>query len=220
MKSDAEIQQAVLRELKWDSRVKQTDVGVEVDRGTVTLTGTVDTYAARIAAQEAAHGVAGVLDVANDLQVHLPSSLARTDTDVARVIRDALKWDVLIPADRIQTSVTDGWVTLDGQVDTWHQFEAVERAVSRLGGVRGLVNRIKLSVDWVDPAEVQEEIEEALERRAERAARRIQVIVENGTVTLTGTVDSSAEKRAVCGAARFTHGVGAVDDKLVIDPNS
>ena len=96
-RNDAQFQQDVLQELRWDTRVKETDVGVKVDRGIVTLTGTVDSWAARLAAQDAAHRVAGVLDVANDLRVKLPTSTERTDADIARAVRAALEWDVLVP---------------------------------------------------------------------------------------------------------------------------
>ena len=111
-KSDSEIQQDVLGELKWDTRVEETGIGVTVYNGVVTLTGIVSSYGKRMAAQEAAHRVAGVLDVANDLQVRIPDGLGRTDSEIAQAIRHALEWDIWIPADRIQSTVSDGWVTL------------------------------------------------------------------------------------------------------------
>jgi osmotically-inducible protein OsmY len=219
MKTDAEIQQAVLRELRWDPRVDETDVGVEVDAGVVTLTGTVDSYTKRVAAQEAAHRVTGVLDVANDVQVHIPGSLARTDTEIARAVRHALKWHAYVP-DHIQSTVTDGIVTLEGRVSLWHQRDAAERALRHLLGVRRIINKIELAGATVDPRTVQAEIEGALERRAEREAKRIRVSVHDGRVSLSGTVRSWAEKEAVLGAARFTTGVTAVEDHLEVTPQS
>jgi osmotically-inducible protein OsmY len=220
MRIDAQIQQAVLRELKWDTRVAETDVGVEVDRGVVTLTGNVDSYAKRVAAQEAAHRVVGVLDVANDVQVKIPGAHARTDTEIAQAARRALEWNVTVPDERIQTTVADGRISLTGDVDTWHQREDAEHAVRYLPGVRGVSNTIVVNVLPVAPAKVREEIEEALERRAEREAKRIQVSVHDGMVTLSGTVRTWPEKRAVIGAARFTPGVYAVEDHLRIDPST
>ena len=117
VKSDAQIHQDVLRELRWDSRVDETEVGVEVDQGVVTLTGTVASYAEKLAAQEAAHRVTGVLDVANDIRVKMPGSEGRTDTEIAQAVRHALAWNVLVPETRITSTVTDGWVTLDGSVE-------------------------------------------------------------------------------------------------------
>jgi osmotically-inducible protein OsmY len=191
-KTDLEVHQAVLRELKWDSRVDETGVGVEVDNGVVTLTGTVDSFAKRLAAQDAAHRVHGVLDVANDLQVQVPGPHARTDTEIAQAVRRSLEWDVLVPADRIHTTVTEGLVTLEGTVDLGHQREDTERAVRSLVGVRGVTNRLEVTGPPVDAVDIRRDIEQALERRADREARRIQVEVRDGTVTLTGRVHSWA----------------------------
>jgi osmotically-inducible protein OsmY len=217
MKTDAQLQQDVLRELAWDTRVTAPHVGVTVDRGVVTLTGAVSSYAERLAAEEAAHRVAGVRDVALDLQVHPAGDPARTDADLARAVRHALEWDALVPDERIGSTVADGWVTLEGEVDFWHQREDADRAVRRLAGVRGVTNRLLVSAPVIAADEVREEIEAALERRADRAANRIDVVVRAGAVTLTGPVRSLAEKRAVVGAARGTPGVTAIHDHLVID---
>ncbi len=217
MKTDTEIQQAVLQELKWDSRVEETDVGVEVDSGVVTLTGCVSSYAKRMAAQEAAHRVHGVLDVANDVQVTIPGSHARTDTEIAQAVRRALEWDVLVPADHIESTVAAGAVTLEGTVELGHQREDAERAVRHLAGVRWVINKLLVSGPTPEAEDVRQEIEGALERRAERAAKHVNVVVRNGEVTLSGPVHSWAEREAVVGAARFTPGVRAVDDRLRID---
>jgi osmotically-inducible protein OsmY len=218
MTSDAAIQQAVIEELTWDTRVDATDVGVEVDQGVVTLTGTVDSYAKRLAAQEAAHRVAGVLDVANDIRVHLPGGRTRTDTEIAQAVRHALEWDALVPDERIQSTVTDGWVTLAGTVDSWSQREDAEVAVRRLAGVHGVTDAITITAPRVAPDTVRQAIESALSRRAVREADRIRVTVRDNTVTLTGIVHSWEEKRAVVGAAAHAPGVAHIDDQLRIMP--
>jgi osmotically-inducible protein OsmY len=219
-KADSQIQQEVLRELSWDPRVEETEVGVEVDGGVVTLTGTVSSWAKRMAAQDAAHRVVGVLDVANDIKVKLPGDLVRTDTEIAQAVRRALEWDALVPHERIQSTVSNGWVTLEGNVDTWTEREDAERAVQNLIGVRGVSDTMTvLSAKPVLPERVREAIEDALERRAEREAKRIKVeVTQAGTVTLTGQVRSSAEKRATLAAARFAPGVRSVEDHLEINP--
>jgi len=219
-KIDSEIQQDVLRELSWDPRVKATEIGVEVDRGVVTLTGTVSSWAKRMAALQAAHRVAGVLDVANDVTVKLGSDLVRTDTEIAQAVRRTLEWDVLVPHERIQSTVSKGWVTLEGNVDAWAAREDAERAVESLVGVHGVTNKIAVfAATAVQPETVREAIEEALERRAEREAKRIKVdVTPAGAVTLTGQVRSWAEKRATLAAARFAPGVQTVEDHLEIDP--
>jgi len=219
-KTDADIQEDVLRELAWDPRVEQTDVGVEVDRGVVTLTGTVTTWAKRVAAQEAAHRVAGVLDVANDIVVKIPGNLLRTDTDIAQAVRRALEWDALVPDERIQSTVSNGWVTLEGSVDSWAEREDAERAVQNLIGVRGVTDRMTVrSPQLPEPERVRMAIEDALERRADREVGRLGIeVTPAGAVKLSGTVRSAAEKRATLAAARFTPGVRAVDDHLEVNP--
>jgi osmotically-inducible protein OsmY len=217
METSTQIEQAVLRELAWDTRVTAAHIGVTVDRGVVALTGVVPSDAERLAAEEAAHRVAGVLDVVNDLQVNPVDALVRADADIAHAVRRTLEWDALVPNERIRSTIAEGWVTLEGDVDFWHQREDAERAVRRLAGVRGVTNDIVVSAPTIAADKVRWEIEDALERRADRAAGRLQVSVHDGAVTLSGPVRSLAEKRAVVGAARGTPGVTAVHDHLVID---
>jgi len=213
-KSDTQIHHDVLEELKWDSRVDETEVGVQVDGGVVTLTGTVTSWAKRLAAQEAARRVIGVLDVANDIKVKVPGGVARTDTEIAQAVRRTLEWDVFVPEEQITSTVTEGWVTLEGTVERWSQREDAERAVRNLTGVKMVVNKIAVTPAKPVTEDVKKAIEQALERRAEREARQIRVDVRDGTVTLAGLVHSWAERQSVLAAARFTPGVRAVEDHL------
>jgi osmotically-inducible protein OsmY len=217
-KTDAQFQQDVLQELRWDTRVKETDIGVEVDRGIVTLTGTVDSWAARIAAQEAAHRVAGVLDVANDIHVKLPASTERTDADIARAARAALEWDVLVPDAKIRTTVTNGVVTLEGEVDYWTQHDDAGRAMRNLAGVREVKNLISVAphARTVSPETLREAIDGALQRHIAHAAKHVNIVISGSKILLTGEVPSWAEHDAVVGAVRATHGVATVDDQLRI----
>jgi osmotically-inducible protein OsmY len=144
VKADATIDQQVLEELKWDTRVDETGIGVEVDNGVVTLTGYVDSHAKRAAAAEAAHRVVGVLDVANDITVQAAGVLGRTDTQIAQSVRNALDANLLIRGERIETTVSGGWVTLRGRLDYWRQSEDAERTVLQVPGVRGVVNELAM----------------------------------------------------------------------------
>jgi osmotically-inducible protein OsmY len=217
-KSDVQIQQDVLRELACDPRVEEAEVGVSVQDGVVTLSGTVTSWAKRMAGQEAAHRVTGVLDVANDITVKLSGGLVRSDTEIAHAVRQALEWDVFVPDTRIQSTVSNGWVTLMGTVDAVSEREDAERAVRNLIGVRGVLNQISVSQPRIAPERIRTAIEEALERRAEREARRIDVTVSpDGEVTLGGRVRSWAEREAVVASARYLRGVRAVKDRLRID---
>jgi len=219
-KTDAQIKKDVLQEIAWDPRVRETEVGVQVSDGVVTLVGTVDHHAKRLAAADAAHRVAGVLDVANDLVVKLPGSGARNDTEIAEAIRHALRWDAFIPEASIRTTVASGIVTLEGSVPTWTDREEAGNVVSRLAGVAGIVNKLSVSAPAADSTKIHDAIESALERRAEREARRISVAVADGVVTLGGTVRSWGERRAVERAAGFAPGVKRIDSRVVIDPYS
>jgi osmotically-inducible protein OsmY len=133
-------------------------------------------------------------------------------------VRRALEWDVFVPDKEITSTVTDGWVTLEGTVERWSERDDAERAVRNLTGVQSVVNKITVKPAKLVTGDVRTAIEQALERRAEREARHIGVDVRNGTVTLTGPVHSWAERKSVVAAARFTPGVRAVEDHLRTEP--
>lgn len=218
VKSDSQIKTDVLNELKWDARVDETDVGVQVHDGIVTLTGNVNAYVKKVAAREAAHRVFGVLDVVDQLQVRPSTIWARTDEDLARSVREALRLDVLVPEAGITTTVASGIVTLEGRVDNWTQRSDAERAVRRLAGVRGVINQITVVPQKISAAQIKNQIEEALERQAQREAKRIGVAVSDGVVTLTGTVRSWSERNAIERVVGFSPGVRQVVDRTTVDP--
>ncbi|WP_051006777.1 BON domain-containing protein, partial [Nitrolancea hollandica] len=211
------MQQDVFDELAWDARVQPNEVGVIVKDGIVTLTGWVDSYAKKWAAEEDALRVRGVKAVANEIEVRLPGEAQRTDADLARDVTQALEWDAFVPIDKLDITVSNGWVTLRGEVDWEFERKDAERVVRRLKGVRGVSNlitvrpRIKPS-----PDEVQRKIREALVRDAETDAKRITVDVEDGRVILEGTVRSWAEKEEAERVAWSAPGVQDVDDRISV----
>ena len=217
-KSDSEIKQQVLRELKWDSRIPWSEIGVEVFEGTVTLTGNVNSYAKKRAAQEAAHRIDGVLDVANEIEVRPTGEFQRMESDIALAVRHVLQWDALVPDERIQSTVSDGWVALEGEVNLWRERHDAERAVLRLAGVIGVINKIRIARTRVNVEGLREEIEDALERRADRQAERLRIEVHDGAVDLFGRVHSWQEKRAVVGSISHAPGVTEIRSHLTIDP--
>lgn len=217
-RSDKELEQDVRREIRWDSRTISSPIEVKVSNGVATLTGVVSSYAKKIAAQEAAHRVSGILDVANDVEVRAVDLFARTDTQIASAVRNALEWDALVPNERITSTVSTGWVTLEGAVDYWREREDAERAIRRLNGVVGVINKITIQKRPVDPKELREQIEYALERRADREAERLRVDIHDGAVDLWGRVHSWQEKRAVLGSISHAPGVSRVVDHLRVDP--
>lgn len=217
-KSDAQIRADVLNELKWDASVDESEIGVQVKNGIVTLTGSVGAYPKKLAARDAAHRVYGVLDVVDEVRVKIPLISERTDFDVAAAVRHALKWDVLVPDDRITSTVSGGSVTLQGNVDTWMQRCDAERCVQHLTGVKGVLSQISVATKPADPDQVKRQIEDALERHTEREAKRIGVSVRDGVVTLTGVLRSWSEKNAIERAASHAPGVRRVEDKTLVDP--
>ena len=216
--SDLELQQMVMDELLWDTRVDASEVGVQLHDGTVVLTGTVESWAQRLAAAEAAHRVKGVLDVTNEIRVHVPEFQTRSDLELAQAARHALAWDILIPADEITSTVSDGRITLGGTVANWTERMEAERALRNLPGLRHVTNEIVVEAPAVDSADLRAGIERALARRAERETRRLSIEVDGDTVTLSGTVHNWNEKQAVLGLAGHAPGVRQLVDHLRIDP--
>jgi osmotically-inducible protein OsmY len=215
-KTDSAIRNDVMSELAWDSRIGDKQIGVQVDDGVVTLGGTVEDWATCLAAVEAAHRVAGVKDVANELQARNTLSAHLTDTDIAKAVRHALEWDALIPDKEIHSTVSGGVVVLDGVVATPIQREEAERIVGRLKGVKRLDNRLQVS-RVAEPDAVAASIRQALNRRAVREASQIVVRVDGGRVTVEGVAQSPEERLAVLGAVRGTRGVQTIDDRLSVE---
>ncbi len=215
-KTDTDIRNDVLSELAWDSRIGEKQIGVQVDHGVVTLGGTVEDLATSSATVEAAHRVAGVKDVANELQVKSAQAAHLTDTDIAKTIRQALELDALIPDENVRSTVTAGVVVLDGIVATPIQREEVERAVGRLKGIKRLENRLQVS-SITEPDAVAAAIRQALNRRAVREAGHVLVRVDDGRVVVEGIVQSREERSAILGAIRGTRGVQAIEDRLDVE---
>lgn len=215
MKTDLQLQQDILAELRWDPQVQEKDIAVAVREGVVTLSGKVDSYAQRIAAEHDVERVSGVQAIANEIEVTLPGDTQRSDTDIAHAAVNALKWDVEVPHEKIRVLVDDGLVTLEGTVE-WH-FEraAAERSVRYLSGVRGVLNRIEIK-PRAGQRDVTRKIKEALHRSADLEANRITVEASGGQVTLRGRVRSWAERNEVERAAWSAPGVTRVDDQMTV----
>lgn len=219
VRSDADIQQDVLEELSWDPHITVSDIGASVKEGVVTLTGTVDNFLIRLAAQNAAFRVKGVHAVANDIEVRLHTASERTDSDLALAALDGLKHDTAIPTDKLDVAISHGYVTLKGEVEWPFQREAAERVVHRLPGVKGVTNWVTIAAH-ATPGDIKQKIEKALVRNAETDSHKITVEVHGHTATLKGTVRSYAEKAAAERTALSAPGITAITNKIDISYES
>ncbi|NRO96947.1 BON domain-containing protein [Paraburkholderia sp. NMBU_R16] len=215
MKTDKQLKHEVEEELEFSPLIHSAQIGVEVTDGIVTLSGHPSSYAEKIAAEKAAQRVAGVKAVVVEMHVRLPHDDVHTDEDIANAVRSLLRWTVGVPQDAIQVQVENGWVTLRGELANAHLSYLAGRTIGQMRSVTGVTNLI--DVAGPKAAEnVAEKIGKAMQRHAEREAKHIQIKVRDGTVTLTGTVGSYAERSAARGAAWSAPGVHAVIDNLVV----
>jgi osmotically-inducible protein OsmY len=217
--TDAEIRKNVEAELSFEPSINASEIGVAVKDGIVTLTGRVDSYWEKIAAEEAAARVAGVKAVANELEIRLPFSSERTDEDIARAAVNRLEWTITVPKDRIKVKVSKGWVTLEGEVEWQFQKNAAAEAVRNLVGIKGVINHIVVK-ERPSTAEVKAKIEEALKRSAEVDASHITVETEGDKVILKGTVRSWFEREEAERAAWRAPGVRKVDNRIIVSTSA
>ena len=217
MKSDSEIERDVRDELRWDPDLNADDIALSVKNGVVTLAGFTPSYSDKFEAEAAAKRVAGVLAVANDIEVRLPAIDQRPDPDIARDAVAALKAQLPISHDRIKVIVKNGWVYLEGAAEWQYQKSTAEIAVRKVKGVKGVTNSIALKPQ-VKPSDIQRKIQEAFKRSAEVDANRISVEANGSEVVLKGTVRSWIEREEAERVAWSAPGITKVEDRIVVSP--
>lgn len=216
MKTDLEIQRNVMDELKWEPFLNSSEIGVAVKNGVVTLTGTVDTFSKKQAAEKAAKRVTGVKAVAEEIEVKLFPSSTKSDTDLASTIVDSLKWHSAMKEERIKVKVEKGWVTLEGDVEWEFQKDAAKTTVENLMGVKGITNLINVK-PAVTAKDIKQKISSALLRSATLDSEKIEVEIRGNKAIITGKVRSWAEKQEAENAAWNAHGITSVENKLTVE---
>lgn len=221
MFDDQALRESVMAELEWEPRVNAAHIGVAVKEGVVTLSGIVDSFAEKAAAERAVGRVRGVRAIAEEIEVRLPSEQKHGDEEIAERALRILAWDIEVPHERLKVKVERGIVTLTGEVPRWFQREAAAADIRRLGGVLGVVNLVQVTPQHrggADADVVRQKIEAALRRNAEMEAEGVRVEVSNGTVTLRGSVRTWAERAVAESAAWAAPGVQHVSDELHVRP--
>jgi osmotically-inducible protein OsmY len=216
MKTDYQIQEAVIDELKWDPSLNASQIGVAVKDGIVTLSGKVDFYSQKTGAERAAKKVAGVKAVAEDIQVGNSAGNKKTDTEIAEAVLSALKWHTGVQEEKIKIKVEDGIITLEGEVEWELQRVSAKSAIENLAGVRSVTNLIRIK-PAVKPVNVKQKINEAFHRSATIDAGKITIEMAGTKVILTGKVRSLAEKEDAAAAAWNAPGVTWVDNMLRVE---
>jgi osmotically-inducible protein OsmY len=215
VKTDNQLKQDVIAELGWEPSVNAAQIGVEVKDGIVTLAGHVDSFAEKWNAESAAQRVSGVKALAVEMDVKLPGSSQRNDTDIARSVQNVLEWTTFLPKDSIKVKVEAGWITLSGEVDWAYKKQAAVDAIRYLMGVKGVSDNIAIKPKLTFDA-VKKDIESALKRRATADANNVVVSVHGSDVTLSGTVHSWSERQLAANSAWATPGVHNVVDNITI----
>ena len=215
MKTDKQLKNDILAELRWEPSVNAEQIGVEVKDGIVTLAGHVDSFVEKWAAEKAAKKVSGVRALAVEMDVKLPSLNQRNDADIARSADSALEWTTYLPRNTINIQVESGRVTLDGDVEWEYQRRAALSAVRNLMGVKGITNNIVIK-SKVTANGVKADIIDALKRRAMTESQKIVVDVHGSDVTLSGTVDNWAERDLATHSAWSTAGVQNVQNNIIV----
>jgi osmotically-inducible protein OsmY len=214
MSNDSDLKQAVLAELKWTPNVTAAHIGVTAANGVVTLSGHVDNYSAKSAAETATGRVKGVKAVVEELEVRLPSFIKKHDDEIAAIALSRFEWATSVPDGAIKVKVEKGWVTLTGEVE-WHfQKESAVREVRDLAGVIGVSDEITIK-SQVNVGNVSDDISKAL-HRSWYDPKTITVWADGGKIKLGGTAVSWWDREEAESTAWAAPGATSVENNIAV----
>ena len=216
MRTDLQIQQDVMDQLKWDSLLNAARIGVAVKDGVVSLSGFVDTYYKKIKTEDAVKKVSGVKALAESLQVGVSPFYKKSDSDIAEMVLSMLKQHTSIPDENILVKIEDGIVTLEGRVDWNYQRKLAEQALEGLAGIRGIVNNLVIK-SVATSENIKKRINAAFHRQATLDASRLTVETIGTKAILKGTVRSFAEKEEAESAAWTSPGILNIDNRITVE---
>lgn len=215
MKNNADLQRDVQNAILWEPLLNEAEIGVTVNDGIVTLSGTVDSYSKKLEAEHATKNVAGVKAIVEKIEIKFANSWSKSDNEIAMEVLNALKWNWQVPHEKVRIKVENGWITLEGELTWNYQSEAAKKAVHHLMGVTGVTNNITIRSEINDTIE-RHDVEAALGRNGSIDASEINVKVSGTKVTLTGSVNSWYDKEEAARIAWNTPGIWKVDNELEV----
>jgi len=216
MKTDAQIQDDIIQQLKWNPLLNASEIGVAVKNGVVTLSGLVNSYLKKIEAENEAKKISGVKAIAEDIQIGVSPAYKKTDAEIAEAIVNALKWHSAVQEEKIKIKVEDGVVKLEGEVEWEYERKSAASAIESLTGVRSVINFIRLKPKTTG-AEIEQKIKAAFQRNAAIDAGKISADISGNKVTLRGKVRSLAEKEDAANAAWSAPGISAVENYISVE---
>jgi len=215
MRTDGQIKQDILDELVFQPNIDETQIGVIVEEGVVTITGTVDDFHKKVSAENLVKKIKGVKAVAEDIEVKYGIEFQKTDKEIAKAIVRAFEWNTAVPEDKITIEIQSGWITLSGEVEFWYQKDTARCVINGIIGVKGIINNIDIK-PTIKPDEVKEKITRAFKRLADIEAENITIEVDQNTVTLHGKVHSLKEKEEATKTAYHIVGINKVVNQLIV----
>lgn len=216
MKTDIQIQEDVMEQIRWEPFLQASEIGVAVHHGIVTLSGHVDSYAKKLTAENAVKKIAGVKAIAEDIQIGVSPAFNKSDTEIAEAVLSALKWHSAVQEEKIKIKVENGVVRLEGEVEWDYQRINAGSAIEYLTGVRSVINLITVK-PTITAEGIEQKISAAFHRSATIDSGRIAAEVSGNKVILHGKVRTIAEKEDAEAAAWSAPGVRDVLCKLEVE---